>query len=149
MTLPSEFAFSIRPMTREDLKIPDRWAKPVSSIERDFRNERMLGFVAVHGEKIIGYVGLELIAQDPDFSSRGIPEIVDLHVFQDYRNQGVGQALLKACEEQARTEGWTVIGLCVSQDPEQAAARHLYTKLGYRLIEGLDNPWMSLSKHLD
>jgi GNAT superfamily N-acetyltransferase len=149
MTSPSTSEFYIRRMTKEDLKTPDRWATHVSSIERDFRNERTLGFVAVQNEKIIGYVGLELIAQDPDFSSREIPEIVELFVFKDYRNQGVGRALIHACEDHARTEGWTVIGLCVSQDPNEAAAQHLYTKLGYHPIEGLDNPWISLRKHLE
>jgi GNAT superfamily N-acetyltransferase len=54
-------------------------------------------------------------------SSSGLPE---------KRRRGIATQLTHAAEEEARARGWNSISLSVSQEGN-AAARLLYTKLGY------------------
>jgi hypothetical protein len=59
------------------------------------------------------------------------PEISDSAVFEPLRGYGIGTALLKACEDACRARGYGCAGLAV--DPvEEAGARVLYERLGYR-----------------
>lgn len=140
MTFPSAFKFFIRPLTKDDITHPHLWPQPISRMEAYYKEqeqEKRLVFVAIHAESIIGYVSLHFMSDDPVFSSRAIPEIVDLNVFEPYRNKGAATALIKACEENARNIGWAIIGIGVELEPQYAAAQHLYPKLGYIPIEGV------------
>ena len=58
------------------------------------------------------------------------PEINGLEVFPDrLRGNGIGTALIEACEELARDNGYRQIGLGVAQANPRAA--RLYRRLGY------------------
>ncbi len=69
-------------------------------------------------------------SNDPVAAHAGCPWVVDLLVHPDHRSQGVGSALLRACEEAARAHGARRIGLGVAIT--NVRARALYTRLGYR-----------------
>jgi GNAT superfamily N-acetyltransferase len=60
----------------------------------------------------------------------GLPEIQDVFVLPEKRRCGIATQLTHAAEEEARARGWNSISLSVSQEGN-AAARLLYTKLGY------------------
>jgi len=60
-----------------------------------------------------------------------IPEIQDLNVLADYREQGMGSALLDAFEEIARDQGVEQIGISVGLTKDYGAAQRLYIKRGY------------------
>lgn len=59
-----------------------------------------------------------------------LPEIQDVFVLPERRRRGIATQLTHAAEEEARARGWNSISLSVSQEGN-AAARLLYTKLGY------------------
>lgn len=100
----------------------------------------------------VGYVTLMWESPYTQFWRRRIPEIVDLNVVPQYRQQGIGSALIRACEDEARQHGYQKIGISVVQDdPDYAPARRLYPQLGYEPdgygITRLDNElhlWKSL-----
>jgi GNAT superfamily N-acetyltransferase len=58
-----------------------------------------------------------------------LPYIEDVFVLPEWRNRGVGTALLEAAESAAATRGDRGVSLAVSTG--NAAARRLYTRLGY------------------
>ena len=153
MTSPSTFEFIIRCLIEADVCRSQSWPWWITRMGYYYTEQQQgkrLVFVAVSEESIIGYVSLHFISHDPVFSSRSIPEIVDLNVFEPYHNKGIGKALIKACEENARRIGWAIIGIGVELEPQYAAARHLYPKLGYTPIGGVSQTeiW-ALYKKLD
>jgi GNAT superfamily N-acetyltransferase len=78
-----------------------------------------------------GYVTLQWESQYTQFWRRNIPEITDLNVAKTHRKQGVGSALIAACEAAARKAGFSIIGISVVQSEEYEAANRLYPALGY------------------
>jgi GNAT superfamily N-acetyltransferase len=58
------------------------------------------------------------------------PELQDVFVLQSHRRRGVAERLSSAAEERVAERGFSQIALDV--DVENAAARALYAKLGYR-----------------
>ncbi|HAF61002.1 MAG TPA: hypothetical protein DCK95_01595 [Anaerolineaceae bacterium] len=74
--------------------------------------------------KMIGFIG----GETRDHQRTGW--IITLGVLQEYRRQGVAQALLRECEQQLSTK---VVRLCVRISNE--AAINLYKKMGYIQIE--------------
>ena len=66
----------------------------------------------------------------------GCAEIRDVGVAENARRHGVATALIVAMEEAARERGMDRIGLTVAEGEEDAPARALYDKLGYRFAHG-------------
>ena len=60
-----------------------------------------------------------------------IPEIQDLNVMPDAREQGVATALVEAFENLARDQGLESIGISVGLTKDYGPAQRLYCKLGY------------------
>lgn len=82
--------------------------------------------------ELAGYVCLLWESPYTQFWRRNVPEIVDLNVIEEQRRQGIGSALIAACESAAQERGYRRIGISVVQDdPDYAAARSLYPSLGY------------------
>jgi GNAT superfamily N-acetyltransferase len=65
----------------------------------------------------------------------GVPDLADLFVAPVYRGQGIGTAMLHACEELARARGFAQISLAVNPD-DNPRALALYLRLGYRPTGG-------------
>ena len=65
------------------------------------------------------------------FLRLGVPEIQDLNVHPDHRQQGLGRALVAACEAKARDEGREMIGLGVGLSASYGPAQRLYAQSGY------------------
>jgi len=63
-------------------------------------------------------------------------EIRDVGVVEDARRRGVATALIAAMEAEAVAGGMSRIGLTVAQGEEDAPARALYAKNGYRFAHG-------------
>jgi GNAT superfamily N-acetyltransferase len=66
----------------------------------------------------------------------GCGEIRDVGVVEAERRRGVATALIDAIEEAAREHDVGRIGLTVAQGEDDAPARALYRKLGYRFAHG-------------
>ena len=59
----------------------------------------------------------------------GLPQINALEIDEDYRRQGLATMLVTAAENEARRQGFSMIGLGVEISNEPA--KRLYEKLGY------------------
>lgn len=92
---------------------------------------RRVTFVAVSGGLIVGYTNLVWKSDYDPFQESDIPEINDMHVVDEFQKQGIGTALIRACEDLAAAQGIAVIGIGVGLTPDYAAAQRLYPKLGY------------------
>lgn len=67
----------------------------------------------------------------------GEAELSRLAVARGARRRGVGRALARWCEAQARARGWSAIALW--SRPAQTAAHRLYESLGYSRLPGRDS----------
>ncbi|MBS1368885.1 MAG: GNAT family N-acetyltransferase [Lentisphaeria bacterium] len=90
-------------------------------------------FAAYQDSRPAGLVHLLIEGTEyPGFQEYEVPEISDLSVLAPFRQHGIGSALLRRCEEEARKEGFGVIGLRVGLYADYGPAQILYWKSGYR-----------------
>ncbi len=87
--------------------------------------------VAVRDGRISGYVFLNWNPRYQPFRRLGIPEIQDLFVLPDARRQGIGEMMVKACEDMARAKNCTQMGIAVGLHAGFGAAQRIYVRLGY------------------
>ncbi|MBL7828023.1 MAG: GNAT family N-acetyltransferase [Saprospiraceae bacterium] len=94
--------------------------------ERMERSESVV-FIAVDNDRIAGFTQLY-----PSFTSVGMRPIWilnDLYVYEDYRKQGVAQALIEAVLEYSRQTGRKKVALATAYDNVQA--QRLYERIGF------------------
>lgn len=91
------------------------------AVERDEEGERTY----------FGYATILWTSNYTEFWRRNIPEIVDLQVAEPYHREGIGSALVTACESLVREKGYTTLGTSMKQGDK--AASRLYSELGYVL----------------
>jgi len=60
----------------------------------------------------------------------GVPEVQDVFVHEDRRGRHVGEQLMRAVEREIARRGYDRVS--ISYGIENAAAKNLYAKLGYR-----------------
>jgi ribosomal-protein-alanine N-acetyltransferase len=108
-----EATFSI-PWTRKDF-------------EREVKENAMaIYFVAMDGEKIVGYAGMWHVITEG--------HITNVAVLHDYRRQGIGDLLMGNLEKAALEK--EMIGITLEVRINNAPAQRLYHKYGFR-AEGL------------
>lgn len=78
-----------------------------------------------------GYVQLNLKPVYVPFRRLNIPEIQDLCVLPSARRQGLGEKLVRHCENIARHAGYTDMGISVGLHAGFGQAQRLYVRLGY------------------
>ncbi len=98
--------------------------------EEQAEGKRFILVAEVAGQ-IAGYVFLNMNPRYQMFRRLGIPEIQDLYVTSAARRQGVGEALVQFCEERARAQEATQMGISVGLHAGFGAAQRLYARLGY------------------
>jgi len=79
-------------------------------------------------------IGFAMINYNPQYSlyrKLNIPEIQDVFIKPDARQQGAGAALVLHCESMISTRGYEQAGICVALHSGFGAAQRLYAKLGY------------------
>jgi len=79
---------------------------------------------AVDQEELIGFIAADLRR------SQGVAWIATLAVLPEYRRSGIGEAMLRICEEQVNLP---LIRLCVRQSNQPAI--ELYQKSGYQQVD--------------
>jgi GNAT superfamily N-acetyltransferase len=78
-----------------------------------------------------GYVQLNPRSNYDGFRRQGIPEVQDLAVLAEFRNRGLGRALVECCEAAVREGGGAAVGISVGLDAGYGAAQRLYARMGY------------------
>src|SRR3954470_16526832 len=89
------------------------------------RGERVV-VLAKRGEEVVGYGVLHWESFDLTFRERNVPEIIDLNVITAYQKQGIGSALIHACEQIARNHEFRIIGIGVELQSQYDNAQRLY-----------------------
>ncbi len=87
----------------------------------------------------IGTVQLVQNHSDPDFSNITSVYLQALDVHDTHRERGVGTALIRALESQAKSLGYSRVTLMV--DLDNMPARALYEKLGYQKFKQALDDW--------
>ncbi|MBM6828675.1 ribosomal protein S18-alanine N-acetyltransferase [Anaerotignum lactatifermentans] len=101
------------------------WTK--ADFEREVReNNLAVYFVAEAEGRVIGYAGMWHVITEG--------HITNVAVLEEYRGQGVGDALMYRLEEYAMEK--EMVGITLEVRMSNAPAQHLYHKHGYR-AEGL------------
>jgi GNAT superfamily N-acetyltransferase len=109
------------------------WSKTVEQYER-YLAEQDAGsrvcYVAEYLGQFAGYCTLLWDSSYEPFRQAGVPEVNDLNVLPDFRNQGIGNALLDAIESTAGDRSG-IIGLGVGLYGDYGAAQRIYVRRGY------------------
>ena len=100
------------------------------SIERQEAGELQVLMAATQGQ-IVGYCLMNWQPKYTYFKLNDMPEIQDLNVMRDFRNRGVGTAMILHCEDLARARKHTSMGIGVGLDSSFGPAQRLYVRLGY------------------
>jgi GNAT superfamily N-acetyltransferase len=81
--------------------------------------------------RLAGYAQLIWQPLYRPFRKLDIPEIQDLNVIPEARQQGLGGRLVDACEERVLLAGKTAVGIGVGLYSRYGAAQRLYVRKGY------------------
>lgn len=81
----------------------------------------------------------QVVADMDRYQKEGIGLVTALRVIPPFRRLGIAQMLLTAVEDIFRQKGCVAVQLNVAKD--NAAARRLYKKAGYRIIGEKHEPW--------
>ncbi len=85
-------------------------------------NKMAVYFVAMDGEKIVGYAGMWHVITEG--------HITNVAVLHEYRRQGIGDLLMQSLEEVALAR--EMIGITLEVRINNTAAQRLYHKYGFR-----------------
>ena len=137
----------IRPATPQDLEPMLEWRggseAMKTAIATEFaaqpRGERTILIAFDPLECQIGTVQLVRNHHDSDLSNITSIYLQALDVREAYRGRGVGTALIRALESQARSFGYSRVTLMV--DPDNMPALALYKKLGFHLFKQALDDW--------
>lgn len=128
----------IRQMSEQDVMPVCRAAGNETAEEISYLNRQMthqkngecMALLAVYHSMIAGYVFLYYQCKWGGLGGQGIPGIVDLIVFEPYRNKGIAGKLMDAAEKIA-SEYHDSVYLDVCLNSAYGSAQRLYMKRGY------------------
>ena len=106
----------------EKLCFQDPWS--VNSISTELTNSLSTWLVAVEGGEVVGYVGSQSVLDGAD--------MMNIAVHPDYRNQGIGHALIE--ELIILLQKKDVISLSLEVRVSNESAIGLYHKMGFEMI---------------
>jgi len=89
-------------------------------------------FLAAAGDRTVGFISGELRQGSPTFLPKTWASVDDVFVEPEYRNRGVGRALLQSVQSWAQERGADGISLQVAA--ANARGRKFYEDLGFREI---------------
>jgi len=87
--------------------------------------------IAEHGNKAVGFGVLNFEPKYALYKRLNIPEIQDLNVIPEMRQQGIATALIEEFEQIAKGKGAEHIGISVALTKDFGPAQRLYVKLGF------------------
>ena len=93
---------------------------------------KRLIFIAKYASQPVGYCILNWQPKYQAFQRLGIPEIQDLNILPDFRQQGFARRMIAHCEDLARARGIKMMGIGVGLHASFGPAQRLYIALGYQ-----------------
>lgn len=109
------------------------WNKPASQyqtyLDEQNAGDRLVLVARFYGE-FCGYVTLINHSHHGEFADIGIPEVADFNVLPQFRNRGIGTALMDAIEAEAGKIAPSV-GIAVGMTADYGSAQRMYVKRGY------------------
>lgn len=87
--------------------------------------------IAEHEKQLVGFGVLNFEPKYSLYKRLNIPEIQDLNVISEMRQQGIATDIIKRFEEIAKDQGLEHVGISVALTKEFGPAQRLYAKLGY------------------
>ncbi|MBR5979193.1 MAG: GNAT family N-acetyltransferase [Oscillospiraceae bacterium] len=129
----------IRSMTKEDARIifdtymSYGWHPSMETYENYLKEQEAgerIVFIPEYEGRVAGICTLVLRPSEGPFAGNGWPEIVDLCVFFDMHNKGIGNMLLDVAEHEAAKLADHVF-LAVGVHSGYGAAQRIYVKRGY------------------
>ena len=129
----------IRSMTAEDSQIfyatylSYGWQPNKSTYENYYKEQesgRRKVFVAEYQDNVSGICTLVLNPSEGPWAGMNYPEIVDLSVFKNVQNLGIGNKLLEVVEQEAFKIA-NMVYLAVGVHSGYGAAQRIYVKRGY------------------
>ena len=96
----------------------------LETFNKEIKNPLAYYVVAVDGEIPVGYCGIWNVC--------GEAEVIDIGVFSEYRNRGIGKGLFEAVFQYMRENGVGTLNLEVRED--NIPAIRLYEKLGFEKV---------------
>ena len=106
----------------EKMCFRDPWS--INSISSELNNPLSTWLVAVEGGEVVGYVGSQSVLDGAD--------MMNIAVHPDYRNQGIGHALIE--ELIILLQKKDVISLSLEVRVSNESAIGLYHKMGFEMI---------------
>jgi GNAT superfamily N-acetyltransferase len=109
------------------------WNKPASQYQGYMEQQnsgKRLVLVARVEDIFCGYVTLLHQSHHGEFQALGIPEIADFNVLPEFRNRGIGTALMNAIEHEAQVTS-RMVGIAVGLTADYGSAQRMYVKRGY------------------
>ncbi len=136
MTVTS--SLHIRPMREADIPLIARaFADMNKTVEQyelywleNLRGLRVT-LVALLNDTIVGCTNVIWQSEYEPFRRMGIPEINDMNTVTTLRGKGIGTRMIRVAEELILRAGREVAGIGAGVTPDYAAARRLYSRLGY------------------
>ena len=131
--------FNIHPLKKEDIPLivsafaQADWPKPASTFDAYLHEQeagQRLIWVGWLDNNVAGYVTLVWNSLYKPFHAHAIPEIMDLNVLPQHRNQSIGSNLLAYAEDAAQKKS-EYVGLGVGLYADYGRAQQLYVKRGY------------------
>lgn len=96
------------------------------------RNSYAFVFVAIVGDRTVGFVSGELREGSPTFMPKTWASVDDVFVEPDHRNGGIGRSLIASVEGWARQKGANGVSLQVAA--ANTRGRKFYGDLGFREV---------------
>ncbi len=138
-TYLNDGTITVRSMMPEDVKVlydtylSYGWHPNIETYENYYKEQeegKRLVFIAEYEGRVSGQCTLVLNPDEGPWKNKGIPEIVDLTVFFDVHNKGIGSRLLDAVEAEASKISKQVY-LAVGVHSGYGPAQRMYVKRGY------------------
>ncbi len=135
----SDDILTVRSMLPEDAKtIYDTyfsygWHPDIKTYEDYYKEQqenKRIVFIAEYNGKVSGLCTLVLEPSEGPWAGKGYPEIVDLCVFFDVHNKGIGSRLLDTAESEAAKIS-DMVFLAVGVHSGYGPAQRMYVKRGY------------------
>ena len=106
----------------EKLCFSDPWSE--QSIASELDNVLALWYVALDGDRVVGYIGSQTVCGETD--------VMNIAVHPDYRRRGIGQILIEELIREVKNLG--SISLTLEVRSSNAPAVSLYEKLGFSQV---------------